>query len=509
MPENGHNIFGMNIAIVIHLINIIVYFEHNERMIFYMQKVDMIVKAPHFYTMEGEGVGYKSGVAMAVDSGKIIAIDKEDVINKEYSAEETIDLTHHAIFPGFIDAHMHTGLAIMRGLAQDTNNWMMYGLQPFDNVATQEEKLAGSRLAIIEAIKAGTTTLGDFEVNMDPVCEFIYKVGARGNIAHTIRSAKRRVYDPGELYEFDEALGEMSFKENLELFDKWHDKGDGRIKILFGPQGVDFLSKDLLLEIQRVAKERNTKIHMHTQQGDRETYQVVKRYNKRPIEWLKDIGFLDETLIAVHLTDANDDEAKVVAKSGASMIVCPGSIGIIDGIVPPSTAFQEAGGNVALGSDQAPGNNCHNIINEMKLVTLFNKIKYKNPETMPAWRALRMATIEGARAIGLGNLVGSLEVGKRADFIAIDLNKPSMLPTFTTPMRNIVPNLVYSARGEEVALSVVDGKVIYKDGKILQIDEDEYLEAVNKYSKGIGERATEEFNKIDGTNSRFMKENKL
>lgn len=474
-----------------------------------MKKVDMIVKAPHFYTMEGQGVGYKHGVSMAIDSGKIVAIEAEDIIDKEYTAEETLSLDHHAIFPGFIDAHMHTGLAIMRGLAQDTNNWMMYGLQPFDNAVTKEERFAGSRLAIIEAIKAGTTTLGDFESNMDPVCEFIYKIGARGNIAHTIREAKRRVYYPGELYEYDEALGKESFQVNLELYDKWHNKGDGRIKILFGPQGADFLSKDLLLKVQRAAKERNTKIHMHTQQGDRETYQVVKRYNKRPIQWLKEIGYLDETLIAVHLTDANDDEARVVAESGASMIVCPGSIGIIDGIVPPSTAFQEAGGNVALGSDQAPGNNCHNIINEMKLVALFNKIKYQNPEIMPAWRALRMATIEGAKAVGLGDIIGSLEVGKRADFIAIDLKKPSMLPLFTSPMRNIVPNLVYSARGEEVVLSVVDGKVIYKDGKILGIDEEEYLEAVQKYTQGIGERASEEFTKINGTNSIFMKENKL
>lgn len=474
-----------------------------------MKKVDMIVKAPHFYTMEGEGVGYKSGVAMVINGGKIVAIEDESIIDKEYVGEEQLELNHHAIFPGFIDGHMHTGLAIMRGLAQDTNNWMMYGLQPFDNAVTREEKLAGSRLAIIEAIKAGTTTFGDYERDMDPVCEFIYKVGVRGNIASTIREAKRRVYKPGELYEFDENLGEKSFKDNLELYDKWHNRGDGRIKILFGPQGADFLGKELLLKVQRAAKERNTKIHMHVQQGDRETYQIVKRYNKRPIEWLKEIGYLDETLIAVHLTDANDDEAKVVANSGASMILCPGSIGIIDGIVPPSYAFQEAGGNVALGSDQAPGNNCHNIINEMKLVALFNKIKYQNPEVMPAWRAIRMATIEGAKAVGLGDLVGSLEVGKRADFIAIDLKKPTMLPVYTKPMRNIVPNLVYSARGDEVALSVVDGRIIYKDGKILAIDEEEYLAELEQYPDGLGERASKEFFEINGTNAQFMRENKL
>lgn len=122
---------------------------------------------------------------------------------------------------------------------------------------------------------------------------------------------------------------------------------------------------------------------------------------------------------------------------------------------------------------------------------------------------MMLATIEGARAVGLGNLVGSLEVGKRADFIAIDLNKPSMLPVYTIPMRNIVPNLVYSARGEEVALSVVEGKVIMKDGRITTVNEEEYYAEVSKYTDGIGERASKEFWEINGTNAEFMRNDKL
>lgn len=474
-----------------------------------MQTVDLIVKSPHFFTMAGKGVGYKPGVAMAVDAGKILAIEAEAIIDQDYTAQETLELNHHAIFPGFIDAHMHTGPAILRGLAQDTGHWMMFGLQPFSSAMTAAAALAGSKLAIIEAVRAGTTTLGDYSTNMDPVCAFIAKLGARGNITSTIREAKSRVYQPGELYEYDQALGEKSFQANLELYAKWHGQAEGRIRILLGPQGPDFLSKELLLRVQEAAKERQTQVHMHTQQGDRETFQLVKRYGKRPIPWLQEIGYLDDTLIAVHLTDANDDEARTVAQSGTSMIVCPGSIGIIDGIVPPSTVFQEAGGKVALGSDQAPGNNCHNIINEMKLVALFNKIKYQDPEAVPAWRALRMATIEGAQAVGLGDKVGSLEVGKRADFIAIDLKKPTMLPVYTQPMRNIVPNLVYSARGDEVALAAVEGKVIYKDGKILNIDEEEVLAAVEQFPGIIGSSATAEFTAINGTNAQFMREQKL
>lgn len=473
-----------------------------------MKKVDMIVKAPFFYTMQGEGVGFQSGVAMIVDGSKIMDFVPLDKVDQEYEAEEVLNMDHHAIFPGFIDAHMHTSDNIFRGLAQDTNSWMMYGLQPFSNAGRKEERIAAGRLAIVEAIKAGTTTLGDYHQGMDDTCKFIDKTGARGNITQLIRAAKQKVYKTGELYEFVDEDGEKSLNENIELFEKWHNK-NGRMRILFGPQGADFVSPELLLKIQKAAKERNTKIHMHVQQGDRETYQIVERYGKRPTAFLDDLGYLDSTLIAVHLTDCNDEEAALIAKRGAGMIVNPASIGIIDGIVCPSVAFQNAGGNVALGSDQAPGNNCHNIIHEMKNVCLFNKIKFGNPEVMPAWRALRMATIEGAKAVGVDDIVGSLEPGKQADFIAVDLDTISMMPVYTYPMRNIVPNLVYSARGREVVLSVVAGEVIMRDQKLLNVDEQQLIEEVKKYPEEVGKRAAKEFFEIHGTNAQFMEEDKL
>lgn len=474
-----------------------------------MKKIDMIVKAPHFYTMEGKGVGYKSNISMLIDRGKIIGFDTPSICDKEYIAEEVLELNHHAVFPGFIDGHMHTACNVMRGLAQDTNNWMMFGLQPFDNIVTQEERDIGSEVAIIEAVKSGTTTLGDYEAHMDHVCSFIDKIGARGNITQNIREAKRKVYRPGEIYEFDNISGEKDLARNIKLYDRWHRRAEGRIRILFGPQGADFVSLDLMLKIKKIVKEKKTKIHMHVQQGDRETYQILKRYGKRPTQFLNDIGYLDKDLIAVHLTDCSDEETRIIAKSGASMIVNPASIAIIDGIVCPSVVFQETGGYVGLGSDQAPGNNCHNIIHEMKNVCIFNKLKYRDPEIMPAWKALRMATIEGAKSIGIDDITGSLEVGKQADFIAVNLMFPSMLPVYTHPMRNIIPNLVYSARGQEVALAVVNGKVIMKDQKILSIDENESLNKINKYPDEIGKRAAKEFFEIRGTNARFMEEDKL
>lgn len=474
-----------------------------------MEKIDMIVKAPHFYTMSGDGVGYISDAAMLIDRGKIRGFMPASDADAAYVAEESIVLRHHAVFPGLIDAHMHTGICMARGLAQDIQNWMMHGYQPFNNAMDQSAKNAGSKLAFVEAIRAGTTMFGDYEYDMDAVCSFIEKVGVRGNVTQLIREMKTRVYAAGELYEYDADMGERALARNIALYEKWHNRAGGRIKILFGPQGPDFIGEALLLRTKQAARERGTYMHMHVQQGSRETYQMQKRYGKRSVDWLGEIGCLDETLIAVHLTDAEDQEAVRVAQSGAGMVVCPGSIAIIDGIVPPSAAFQNAGGDCGLGSDQAPGNNCHNIINEMKNVALFNKIKSADPEVLPAWKALRMATVEGARAIKLGDAVGSLEEGKCADFIAIDLRKPTMLPVYTKPMRNIVPNLVYSARGDEVALSVVDGRVIYRDGKILCLDEEAIFDEVQRFSGAIGERASDEFWRIHGTNAVFMEENKL
>ena len=474
-----------------------------------MQQIDMIISAPHFYTMEGEGVGYLADAAMAVDRGKIIAIGKKEEIAAEFACEAVLEKNHHMILPGFIDAHMHTDIDGLRGLAQDTKYWMMYGLSPFSNVLTAEEETLGGRLGYVEALRAGTTTFGDFNENIEETCRFVERMGVRACLTPEVRDAAFRIYEPGQLYEFDTAMGERSFGENLRIFRRWHGGARGRIRIFFGPQGADFCSLPLLQKIKQAAVENNTKIHMHVSQGDRETYQIVKRYGKRPIAWLDEIGYLDSHLLEVHHTDADEEEIRLAARRGTSMVACPGSIGIIDGIVPPAAVFQEAGGRVGLGSDQAPGNNCHNMINEMKLLALFTKIKYQDPEKLPAWRALRMATIEGAGALGMDGEIGSLEPGKRADFIAVDLEQPTMMPVFTEPMRNMVPNLVYSARGGEVETVAVDGRLLLDKGRLLTVDEERIKAQAQKCAGDIGEKAAAGFWRVNGSNAAMMREGKL
>ncbi len=468
-----------------------------------MKKIDLIISAPHFYTMTGDGLGYRKDSAMAVDRGRILAIAPAKDILNTYTPEQLINARDQVVLPGFIDGHMHMSDGLLRGLAQDTSNWMMHGIGPFQPGIDNQGALWGTQLAVAEALAAGTTCFGEFSSMNQDVARFMDKAGVRCQMTVKIREAEERIYGPGELYAFDPNMGSHSLDQCLEAFGQWNGQADGRITILFGPQGPDFVSKSLLKEIRKSAMERQCRIHMHVQQGDRETEQIIKRYDRRPI------SFLDENLIAVHLTDAKEEEAALVAQRGASMILCSGSIGIIDGIVPPAKAFQDAGGCVALGSDQAPGNNCHNMFNEMKLTALFNKIRFQDPEVMPAWKVLRMATIEGARALGLHKKIGSLEPGKQADFITVNLKTPSMAPVYTQPMRNIVPNLVYSARGNEVDTVVVNGVILYEKGRYLTLDLNIILEKADQYAKTLGPKGADDFWKINGANAGLMHTNRL
>jgi 5-methylthioadenosine/S-adenosylhomocysteine deaminase len=172
------------------------------------------------------------------------------------------------------------------------------------------------------------------------------------------------------------------------------------------------------------------------------------------------------------------------------MVLCSGSIGLIDGIVPPAHTFRDSGGLVALGSDQAAGNNCNNIFNEMKLTALFNKIKFRDPLVMPAWEVLRMATIEGAQAIGLGDQIGSLEPGKQADLILVDLGVPNLTPALEDPVRTIVPNLVYAGTGHEVRSVMVAGRFLMRNRQVQTFDENQILAEAQHQAELVSQRVS-------------------
>jgi 5-methylthioadenosine/S-adenosylhomocysteine deaminase len=428
----------------------------------------------HLFTMQRDGVGYVADGAIAIEGSRIVAVGSTTELTARFLADETVDATDCAVLPGLIDAHMHTPWAIARGVAQDVAHWMQKALAPYSRHLTPEAALAGAKLNVLEALKAGTTTMVDYTQPIPGWAEFFVQTGVRGRLTPTINSLPpggMAGWKIGDLYPFDLEEGQRAIDEAVAFAHDWHGAADGRITVMLGPQAPDMLPREQLLQVKRLAEAEGLMIHMHVAQGDREIDQMVKRTGLRTPDYLADLGYLDRQLLAVHLTEATDEEAAMIAGSGAGMALCSGSIGIIDGIVPPSHAYRQAGGLVALGSDQAAGNNCNNIFNEMKLTALFNKIKFRDPTVMPAWEVLRMATIEGARAIGLGDEIGSLEAGKQADLIVVDLTALNLSPVLDAPVRNIVPNLVYAASGHEVRDVMVAGRFLVRDGRVLTADE--------------------------------------
>jgi 5-methylthioadenosine/S-adenosylhomocysteine deaminase len=473
--------------------------------------LDILITNGIVITMEGNGVGIIEDGAVGIKNNKIEVVGPTDKVIKKHKAHRYIDATRKAVMPGLIDAHIHTGISILRGLSQDTNNWMQKGLWPFMEALRPEESLKGSLVNIIEGVKAGTTTFCDYDQNMYEIVKNHVKVGTRARVADMINEMPNNLsgLGVGELYPLDPAVGQKKLMDNIALLEDWHEKENGRITCMLGPQGPDMMSTELLMAIKSLAQKYDTKIHMHVAQGDREINQMVKRYGKRTIEYLDDLGYLDSSLMAVHLTEATKEEAQLVAKRGTSMILCSGSIGIIDGMIPPLAEFLEISDKAALGSDQAPGNNCNNMFNEMKFTAILNKCKFKNPEAFPAWKVLRLATIDAARAIGLDHEIGSLKEGKKADIIIIDLDSPNICPIITSPVRNIVPNLIYSAMGSEVETVIIDGWVVMEDRKLLTVDEKAAVLEAHKAAQEVAKRATKAVKEVNGPMYQMMKEGYL
>jgi len=470
-----------------------------------------LIKNGFLLTMTGEGVGSIVDGAVAVEGQDIVAVGKTDDIVKEYgSAEHVIDAKGKAVLPGFVDGHIHTGLSLARGLAQDVPEieWMLKTMAPYTKFLTPEQSIVGSRVGVLEALKAGTTTFGEIGANMGSVADKVFILaGVRANLANTINQiGSESRPDPKKLYIFFEDIGEKKFKEGVELIEKYDGAGEGRITGILSPHGADMMNKELLLAVKEKAKELGKLAHIHVAQGGREELQMKMRYGMTTIKYLDSIGYLDDQLIAAHCHQTTDDEVALIAERGVRYASCPASIGGIDGITPPLGLFIESGGKYAtIGSDQAPGNGHHNMLVEIKVAALMNKTRHRDPTVLPAWKTLRLATIEGAHAIGLGDKIGSLEAGKKADIILLDLKVPHMTPIIYNPMNNIAPNIVYSARGDEITDVIINGDHVIVDKAVQTIDEAKAIEEAQLAATEIADGAAQGFLDANGYLAREVK----
>ncbi len=446
-------------------------------------------------TPSPKGVRVIENGAVAIEDGRIEDVGKSAKIEAKISAEIVIDAKGKAILPGFIDAHVHSPLSLFRGLAQDVpeSEWMTKTIDPLASKMTKKAAIVGSKLTVIEGLKAGTTCFCDFSTSMVDLIKNVYLgAGVRANVCSTINEVGAKKQGNGVLYPFDRTLGEKRLQENIELVEKWHGKGNGRITCLFGPQAADMLSKEFLIQVRDTAIEYDLPIHTHVAQGGRERKQMMERYGKSTVEFLDEIGYLDNRLIAVHCHDTTRKELEILANRNVRMVGCPGSIGMIDGIVPPLASFSGFGGVTGLGSDQCPPDG-HNMLREAKYAAILSKTKHQNPTILPAGEVFRMATIGGAMCHGLHTEIGSLEPGKKADLILIDIERPNLVPILNLPVRNIIPNLMYHAMGPDVVTALVDGQIVLENGKVTTMDEGAVVKEAQRIASELAEEATDDF----------------
>jgi 5-methylthioadenosine/S-adenosylhomocysteine deaminase len=244
------------------------------------------------------------------------------------------------------------------------------------------------------------------------------------------------------------------------------------------------MSSELLLKVKEKAVDDGVAIHMHIAQGERERKQMTGRHGKSTIEYLKSIDFIDSNLIAVHCHDASEEELQTLAQNGGRMVGCPGSIGLIDGVAPPLHSFIQAGGIAALGSDQGPPDGS-NMFVQMRYAAILNKVKHRDPTVLPAEQVFRMVTIDAARCHGLDKTIGSLEVGKKADLIILKPDVPNLVPVLSGTTKNIVPNLVYNATGNEVRDVIINGQIVILDGVMKTMDEAQIVVEAQKAAEQL------------------------
>ena len=423
---------------------------------------------------DGEPTVIEDG-AVGVRDGEIVYVGPTADLDTS-GVDRRIDGAGCATIPGLVDAHVHTSYALLRGAAQDLPEieWMRRGLDPIARHMTDEDRVAGTRLGVIEGIRSGVTTFGEYAPDVGRLVDEVYHpFGVRVAATELLNEVAdgHDPTDPTEPYPLDRATGEAALERVEQTFDRYAD--NSLVTPMYGPQALDMVSPSLLETVGERATERDASIHVHVAQGRRERLQIESRYGEdaSTVSVLDDIGLLSDRLIAVHCHGATGDERVRLADAGVRMVGCPSSIAAIDGVVPPIVEFAERGVTVGLGTDQAPGPGGHNLLRELRTAALLSKVARGDPTVLPSWEALRLGTRGGAAALGLEDRIGSLAVGMRADLAVIDLTRAGLAPVVSAPFRTLVPNLVYASTGCEVQTVVIDGKPVLLDGEFVDIDE--------------------------------------
>lgn len=435
-----------------------------------MRDVDLLINARWIIPVEPDD-RVLDHHAVAVHEGRIVDVLPSDAAPRSYRARHEHHLGRHAVLPGLINAHTHTPMALFRGLADDLPlmKWLNDHIWPAERAWVSDEFVAdGTRLALAEMIRSGTTCFNDMYFYPEITARIAAQAGIRAVIGLIVLDAPSAWGEDADDY----------IAKGLALQDEY--RQHPLVRTAFAPHAPYTVSDAPLARIRTLADELEIPVHIHLHETREEISASLAAHGKRPLGRLGELGLVNPGLVAVHMTQLEAEEIARLADAGAHVVHCPESnLKLASGFCPVARLLA-AGINACLGTDGAASNNDLDLFGEMRTAALLAKGVAGDAQALPAFEALRMATINGARALGLDLTTGSLEPGKSADLIAVDLAL-----TATTPVYHPVSQLVYATGREQVTDVWVRGKRLMRDRQLTTIDEQAVMQRAEEWRQQI------------------------
>jgi 5-methylthioadenosine/S-adenosylhomocysteine deaminase len=436
------------------------------------REVDLVVRGGTLVTMDA-GKRVLADGALAIDKGRIVALAPAPQIAGAYRGRETLEAGGGIVMPGLINTHSHAAMVLFRGIADDLRlmEWLQRYIFPAEarNV-TADFVRAGTRLAAAEMIKSGTTTFVDMYYFEDQVAEVAKQAGIRVVAGTTFID-----FPAPDNKTRDEAVACAE-----RFLKKW--AGDPLVTAAVAPHSTYLCSPDTLKIAKAVADKYGAPILIHLSESEDEQKQVLERYGKTSTEHLRDLGFLRKGVVGAHGVWLSGSDREILRKADVGIAHCPESnMKIAVGAAPVREMLAE-GMRLGLGTDGAASNNDLDMFEEMLAAALLAKHASHDPTSAPAPAVLEMATLGGARALGMEDQLGSLEPGKRADLIVVGLEAPRLHPLYDP-----VSHLVYAAKGADVRHSVIEGRVVMRDRKLVTLDEAAVVAEADRYRRQVSE----------------------
>jgi len=409
-----------------------------------------------------------NNATLAIQNEKIIFIGKNPPANM--SAETKINARGKVALPGLVNCHTHVPMTLFRGLAEDQplNDWLKQTMWPLEAKLRSQHVYAGALLGCLEMIKGGTTCFADMYFHEDKVAAAVEKSGLRGVLAEGIIEGN------------DERRGMRLFQKSVDFVRDFNGHADGRVSVMLAPHSAYNCSAELLSRIGEEASKLKVGVHIHLSESDVMFRELKKKLGVSEVQFLDGIGFFNNHVLAAHCIRLSKSDMQILARHAAGVAYVPVSNMKLGLGIAKAKNLIDLGVNVGFGTDGPASNNSLDMFETMKTGALLQKLLYENPTVLSAFETLQMATLNGAKALGIDKHVGSLEVGKKADIILVDLSKPHL-----KPLHDVCASLVYSAHASDVDTTIVNGQVLMENRHVMTLDEEAVMEDADRALSGL------------------------